>query len=399
MSSEVPGGWRETKLGDHCRIDIGGTPSRDKPQFWSNERDGHPWVSIADLKKPLVNRTKEFISDLGIANSNVKPVPRGTVMMSFKLTIGRTAIAGRDLFTNEAIAAFNPSDDLDNGFLFYALPHAAAGAETDQAIKGATLNKAKLRDLSILLPSLDEQRQIAEVLRSADEAVSLAQQAAEQHLTLWEALVDDLIWRPTVEDVGLLVPLHRSIETSDYGVNAPLHDQPNGVAVLRMGNIQQGQIDLTNLKWGEIGQAEASALKLRDGDILFNRTNSRDLVGKVALVRGEPDYLYASYLVRLSIKRSIADPYFVFAAMNSRRGQADIRTIATPGVSQSNINPTNLKKLLFPQFSLERQREISILLQEVEAAWLGARRQVDMLHDLRASVGSQLLSGRVRVPA
>lgn len=399
MLGEVPEGWREAKLGDHCRIEIGGTPSRDKPQFWSNEDVGHPWVSIADLKTPSVALTKEFISDLGVANSNVKLVPRGTVMMSFKLTIGRTAIAGRDLYTNEAIAAFFPDSDLDNEFLFYALPHAAGGAETDQAIKGATLNKAKLRDLNVPLPPLDEQRRIAEVLRSVDEAASLAAKAADQNRAFWEALVDDLIWRPALENDTLLEPLGHSIKAADYGVNAPLHDHPNGIAVLRMGNIQQGQIDLTKLKWGEIAETEAAALKLCDGDILFNRTNSRDLVGKVALVRGNPDYLYASYLVRLSIDRSIADPYFVFAAMNSRRGQANIQIIATPGVSQSNINPTNLKKLLFPRFGLERQQQISILLQEVEAAGLEARRQVARLRELRASVSSQLLSGRVRVPA
>ena len=262
---------------------------------------------------------------------------------------------------------------------------------------GLNRDKAYLQPIS--LPPLDEQRRIAEVLRSLDDAESLAEEAAGQHLALWEALANDLVWRPTLEDHAHLKPLARSIKASDYGVNAPLHDQPNGIAVLRMGNIQQGQIDLTNLKWGQIADAEAATLKLRDGDILFNRTNSRELVGKVAFVRGEPDYLYASYLVRLSIDRSVADPYFVFAAMNSRRGQSGIRTIATPGVSQSNINPTNLKKLLFPCFGLEHQRDIAILLQDVEAAWLEARCEVERLRGLRVSVSSQLLSGRVRVPA
>jgi type I restriction enzyme S subunit len=134
MFDSVEGDWREVALGQACRIAIGGTPSRDVPQYWSNGADGFPWASIADLRAPKLSETKEYISQDGIQNSNVKLVPRGTVVMSFKLTIGRTAIADRDIYTNEAIAAFTPNEGVDRDFLFYWLPYLAASAETDQAI-------------------------------------------------------------------------------------------------------------------------------------------------------------------------------------------------------------------------------------------------------------------------
>lgn len=403
MSGEVPEGWRRSKLGEIASLSGGTTPPKSNAAYWT---DGTvPWATPTDVTSlPLgqsrIASTEARVSELALAECSLKLNPPNTVMMTSRATIGYAVINDVPMATNQGFLTFACSRDCDPEYLCHWL-NANRGALT-AAAGGSTfkeLSRGTAKLLPLLLPPLDEQRQIAEVLRSVDESASLAKKTADQHLSLWESLADDLIWRPAMEDNALLAPLGRSIKASDYGVNAPLHEQPDGIAVLRMGNIQQGQIDLANLKWGQIGEVEAAALKLRDGEILFNRTNSRDLVGKVAFVRGEPDFLYASYLVRLSIDRSIADPYFVFAAMNSRSGQTSIRTIATPGVSQSNINPTNLKKLLFPLFTLERQREIAILLQDVEAAWLEARHEVERVCALRVSVSSQLLSGRVRVPA
>src|ERR1700757_3033329 len=108
MFDSCAGDWREVALDQVCRIAIGGTPSRAVPRYWSDAVEGYPWTSIADLKSSRILETKEYISKDGVENSNVKLVPRGTVVMSFKLTIGRTAIADRDLYTNEAIAALTP---------------------------------------------------------------------------------------------------------------------------------------------------------------------------------------------------------------------------------------------------------------------------------------------------
>ncbi|MEN5364695.1 restriction endonuclease subunit S [Brevundimonas intermedia] len=377
MLSDVPEGWSSVALGDVIRLEYGralaasAREAGNVPVYGSNGICGQHSAALVNERSIVVGR---------------------------KGTAGSVTVTEGPFWPIDTTYFVVPRVEADFDWLAATLEHARL-SQLNEATGVPGLNRDKAYVQPILLPPLDEQRRIAEVLRAGDEALELARNAADQHLALWEALAHDLIWRPALEDDALLAPMARSIKASDYGVNAPLHDQASGFAVLRMGNIQQGQIDLANIKWGEIGEAEAVALKLRDGDILFNRTNSRDLVGKVALVRGEPDYIYASYLVRLSIDRATADPYFVFAAMNSRGGQARIRTIATPGVSQSNINPTNLKKLLFPLFNLELQREISTVLQGVEAAWLKARHEVERLRALRISVSSSLLSGRVRVPA
>src|SRR5262247_2909057 len=101
----LPVGWRAGRLGADCSIEIGGTPSRNVSAYWDTEMvTTNLWVSIADLSQRQVTRTAEQITEAGIAHSNVKLLPPGTILLSFKLTIGRVAEAGAPLFTNEAIA-------------------------------------------------------------------------------------------------------------------------------------------------------------------------------------------------------------------------------------------------------------------------------------------------------
>lgn len=165
--------WKEVRLGDVAEIKIGGTPSRAEPAYWAQGDEGHTWLSIADLGPKMLNRSKETITDEGIRRSNVKLVPAGTVVMSFKLTIGKLGIAAVPLYTNEAICAITPNSDdsFEPRFLFHLLQVTDLLGDVDQAVKGKTLNKAKLSELVIKLPDISEQRYVAQFLDEQDELV------------------------------------------------------------------------------------------------------------------------------------------------------------------------------------------------------------------------------------
>ena len=108
--------WQK-KLGDVVEVLIGGTPSRANSDYFEGK---HLWVSISEMNGQIIHDTKEKISDDGVKNSNVKLIPKGTTLLSFKLSIGKTAIAGRDLYTNEAIAGLVPkTKDLRDDYLFH----------------------------------------------------------------------------------------------------------------------------------------------------------------------------------------------------------------------------------------------------------------------------------------
>ncbi|MGE4112002.1 MAG: restriction endonuclease subunit S, partial [Burkholderiales bacterium] len=186
--------WAEDDLGRLASIEIGGTPSRDIPRYWVVDSEtGHPWVSIADLGPRYVHETKEQITDLGVRFSNAKHVPKGTLLMSFKLTIGRASIASCDLFTNEAIAAIIPHErKVDPDFLYYTLPPIARGSVTDTAIKGATLNKKKLNRLRIRFPiNINQQRRIAEILTTLDETIEQTEALIAKHQQIKVGLMHD----------------------------------------------------------------------------------------------------------------------------------------------------------------------------------------------------------------
>jgi len=163
-------GWEIKKLGEICQIELGKTPARANKAFWDERKEtGNVWLSIADLlnaEDDIVVDSKEYLSDQGANISKI--VSKGTLLVSFKLTLGRLAFAGRDLYTNEAIAAlsiFN-EDELLKEFLFYFLHFFdwRKAAENDVKLKGMTLNKAKLKEMPVVIPPLPEQKRIVAIL-------------------------------------------------------------------------------------------------------------------------------------------------------------------------------------------------------------------------------------------
>ncbi len=173
-------GWQTERLGDLCSIELGKTPARANKAFWDEERaTGNVWLSIADLLNTeggAVVDSKEYLSDAGAAISKI--VREGTLLVSFKLTLGRLAFAGRDLFTNEAIAALTIFDEskLSKRFLYYFLHFFdwRKAAQDDVKLKGMTLNKAKLKEIPIRFPLPAEQERIVRVLDEAFEDLASA---------------------------------------------------------------------------------------------------------------------------------------------------------------------------------------------------------------------------------
>ncbi|EAJ7671544.1 restriction endonuclease subunit S [Campylobacter coli] len=177
--TNLPQGWEVKKLGDIAEIQIGKTPSRNNIDFFQGE---NIWLSIRDLKSKFVSSSSEKISNEAISKTNMKVVPKGTLLMSFKLTLGKTAFAECDLYTNEAIAAiFIKNKNINKYFLDYVLKFTDLEKYVDNAVKGKTLNKQKLKQIEILLPkNIKEQERIVGILdenfAKIDENIKILEQ-------------------------------------------------------------------------------------------------------------------------------------------------------------------------------------------------------------------------------
>jgi len=180
--------WETKKLGDICEITIGKTPSRSDLSLWdTNRKNKNIWLSIADLPisiKPIILDSKEYISNKG---ANIcKLVPKGALIVSFKLSLGILAITGCDLYTNEAIAALyiNNKNQISRDYLYWFLTFFDWDKEArgDIKVKGKTLNKQKLKEISMIFPGIKEQKRIVAILDQAFADIEKIRANTEKNL-------------------------------------------------------------------------------------------------------------------------------------------------------------------------------------------------------------------------
>jgi len=154
------------KLEDIFDLQMGKTPSRNNPEYW-NSYD-NKWISIGDLTKAgkYITDTKEYLSDTAVEESGIKLIPANTVVMSFKLSIGKTAITSEEMYSNEAIMAFHDKHvvELMPEYINYMFKYKNWDEGTNKAVMGKTLNKTTLSKVEIEVCSLEKQKEIVELL-------------------------------------------------------------------------------------------------------------------------------------------------------------------------------------------------------------------------------------------
>lgn len=166
------GEWESVPVEKLCSLIMGKTPSRKNDDYWGS---GYKWISIADLKSKYILQTSEEITEKALKETKIKAIPKGTVIMSFKLTIGRVGITGEDMYSNEAIVSLRNKDKkiLDDEYLYYYLSSIDVTKFGSIAAKGVTLNSDSLKEIIIKLPTISEQVAIREIMSKLDLNIEL----------------------------------------------------------------------------------------------------------------------------------------------------------------------------------------------------------------------------------
>ena len=162
--------WEEKRLGEVAKIRIGFTPSTSNSSYWGGENQ---WLAVSGINSRRTNKGTKTISNE--ATNGKQPFPPGTLLMSFKLSVGKLTITDIPIYTNEAICGFELSNDIQRDYLMYALEISDLTKGSERAVKGITLNKAKIVQIPIPLPSLPEQEKIGEFLSFLDTEVEQAE--------------------------------------------------------------------------------------------------------------------------------------------------------------------------------------------------------------------------------
>lgn len=406
-------GWQTRRLGELCQIELGKTPARADKSLWDEKRQtSNVWLSIADLandENGFVYDSKEYLSDKGAAISRV--VPKGTLLASFKLTLGRMAFAGRDLFTNEAIAALTIHNEaeLSKEFLFYFLNFFdwVKAAENDVKLKGMTLNKAKLKEIVVRFPQLPEQQRIVTILDEAFAGIATAKANAEKNLQNARALFESHL-RSVFTERGegwvekqlsdLCEFLNGFAFKSDDAVTE------SQTQLVRMGNLYGNQLDLDRnpVFYPDSFATVHSRYVLEEGDIVMSLTGTtgkEDYGFAVRIPNCDRTLLMNQRIMKFDgIKRDIIDGGYLLHYLRSRCF-LDILYTTANGTRQANLSSVTMKLLPVPLPSLKDQKAIASTLEDLqeETQRLESlyQRKLAALDELKQSLLLQAFSGNL----
>lgn len=214
---------------------------------------------------------------------------------------------------------------------------------------GGSLLRARpegVKSIKIPLPPLEEQKRIAAILDQADALRRLRRRALDRLNTLGQAIFHEMFGDPAANshswEIGVVGDL---LYEARYGTAEKANTDGKGLPVLRMGNLTyDGRLDLTDLKHVELPSKDFAKFTTRPGDILFNRTNSKDLVGKTAVIWEELPFAFAGYLVRGRVNGR-GHPDYVSAYLNSTHGKAVLRGMCKNIVGMANINAKEFQSI------------------------------------------------------
>jgi type I restriction enzyme S subunit len=292
-------------------------------------------------------------------------------------------------------------------YVFYSVEH----RNILPFIKGSTrskLNQEQLRQIPVPLPSLVEQQSIAKVFQTIDRAIQQTDEIIAKTQRLKQGLMQELLTKGighkefketeigTIPNDWDVVSLDEALEICQYGLSIPLAESGR-FPIIRMNEIIDGYVTENIAKFVDLDEDTFQKYRLERGDILFNRTNSLELVGRTGLFELTGDYVFASYLIRLRPKKSVLDSHFLTYQMIFSRER--LIHYATKAVHQANINATNLRKVMFPLPPLEEQVRIVDILRNTDDTIRTETEELERLKRVKQGFMDLLLTGKVRVRA
>lgn len=363
-----------------------------KPIEW--ETIGQPIIRIQNL----TNSSTEINRTTGSYEEKYR-VKTGDLLFAWSASLGAYIWNGENGWLNQHIFKVIPKEGVNKKYLYYYLLHVVDQLYAKTHGSGMvhiTIKPFKATEIPI--PSLAKQQRIVDRIESLfaklDEAKQKAQDALDSFETrkaaiLHKAFTGELTaqWR---KEHGVGMESWENVSVSEichslkYGT-AKKSSSEGTVVVIRMGNLQDGEISWDDLAYSN-DEEDIEKYKLVPGDVLFNRTNSPALVGKTSIYRGEYPAIYAGYLIKLDYDRSRVIGDYLNYSLNTVSAKEYCNSVKTDGVNQSNINAKKIGAYIFAMPQIDEQAEIVRLLndllikeQQAKEAAEGVMEQIDLI--------------------
>ena len=406
MSLVLIKGWIESPLSELATVQAGiGFPKK-----YQGESSGkYPVYKVGDVSraylnnKALLNIAEHYVSEEVAKELKGKIFPESSILFAKigeALKLNRRVKVIREGLADNNVMAVVPKDNVDNNYLFRFLQYYDV-ASLSRSTTVPSIRKGDVENITVPHPELEEQKLIADKLDSVLAKVEAAQARLDKIPIILKRFRQSVLaaatsgeltkdWR---ESNKLGDWQHVKLKDVGNGFNygSSTKSQPEGkIPVLRMGNLQGGKLDWEKLVFTS-DDAEIEKYKLQPGDLLFNRTNSPELVGKTSIYRGEREAIFAGYLIKVQGTDRL-NTEFLNIQLNSPHARDYCWAVKTDGVSQSNINAKKLQAYEFELPSIEEQIEIIRVVTEllssadlVEKQYKAAKLRVDkMTHSILA---------------
>ncbi|MFC1965955.1 restriction endonuclease subunit S [Chloroflexota bacterium] len=396
----------------------GGTPATSVIEFWKN--GSIPWINSGELSKnDYIKEPTTLISDRALKFSSAKLAPKHSVGIALTgATTGMVGFYEIETTTNQSIVSILPNRKVDTLYIFHYLNNSRRKILSFNIGSAQPhINKQIVDKLEIDFPiSRTEQLKIAEILSKLDRAIEQTKGLIAKQQRIKTGLMQDLLTHGIDEHGNIRseethqfkdsplgrIPvdwvcslLSHFVPSAEYGISSSIGE--SGYPVLRMNNFFAGEAEISDLKYTD--QKVPERLWLRDGDVLFNRTNSWEHVGRTGIWRHQLEKVtFASYLVRLNPDPDKLCSELLNLWLNWAPTQIAMRRFATPGVQQVNINPTNLRSIYatFPS-RLTEQVEIVKRISSIRNFTSSLVDRLTKLGSLKTALMQDLLTGKVPV--
>jgi len=388
-TGEIPKEWEVLSL-EEVTVDLigGGTPSTSQPEYWDGDI---PWMTSANLIDRIVIRGMRNITEKGLKNSATNVVPKGSLLISTRVGIGKVGIAEIDVAISQDLTGLVPDKDkADVEYLYWAILNKSSqlsGLSQGSTVKGLT--REYVRNLKLPLPPLAEQKKIAEILSTLDQAIERVNEAIEKTQRLKKGLMQELL----TKGIG-----HKEFKDTEIG------KVPKEWEVVRLSNVFKLASGKSRPKEISDKQTDKMPIPVYGGNGVLGYTNKFMVDNETVVIGRVGEYcgsihktlksswitdnaLYAAVIEKRQISLDFFTYYLVFINLNKFKKES----------GQPLMTQTIVYSISCPLPPLPEQQKIAEILSAVDERLELLRKRKERLERVKKGLMNDLLTGRKRV--
>ena len=358
--------WKKVKLGDICEVITGNTPSKKIKEYWN--KDEVPFITPPELKYEGINYITPsiFVSKIGAKQGRI--ISKNSICVCCIGSLGKLGILKEDSITNQQInSLILKNENVDLLYLYFYLKTTKNNLEaTASSTTVKIINKSSFEKIEIKLPDIRIQKKISKKLEILENNIDFRKKQLTYLKELNKSLFTRMFGDIKTNDKNWEIKKLGEVVQTQYGTSKKATSIVDKFPILRMNNITySGEMDYKDLKYIELSDSEKEKFLLKKGELLFNRTNSKELVGKTGLFNLDIPMAFAGYLIRIKPSNLIHSKFLLFF-MNSEFMKKLLYNKAKNIVGMANINAKELEDFSIILPPIELQNKFAERVEKIE---------------------------------